>query len=299
MSLLDENAGPAGAGSLGDEARRLRDAGVPVADIQARLGVTKHALTSWLARRPLAKDELRRRAVELRTGGWSVNDIAIELAVARSTAWRWVKHLPLDRSSERAREKAEHSKLMTDARWARHRAERDRERERVMTESEALAGELSERDVLLIGAAIYWCEGSKSKPWRRSERLKFTNSDPGLVGLFLRFLRACGVSTSTIAFRVSIHETADVAAATAWWASHIGVPPAAFLRPTIKRHRPSTNRRNNADGYHGCLVVEVARSRRIYWRIEGLMAGIVRATIVISARRCQPLRCASNHSAVV
>jgi len=30
---------------MGDEARRLRDSGVPPAEIQARLGVTKQALT--------------------------------------------------------------------------------------------------------------------------------------------------------------------------------------------------------------------------------------------------------------
>ncbi len=57
------------------EARRLRtDEGLSIAQIQARLGVTKHTLTQWLrgvpapawTRRPTAKDELRGEALRLR-----------------------------------------------------------------------------------------------------------------------------------------------------------------------------------------------------------------------------------------
>ena len=259
---------------MGDEARRLRDSGVPPAEIQARLGVTKQALTSWLARRPLAKDKSRARAVELRRAGWSVNDIALELGVARSTAWLWVRHLPLDPSTERAQAKAEHSKLMTDARWTKHRADRDAEHERVTNEAAAFVGDLSEWEILLLGAAIYWCEGSKSKPWRRSERIIFTNSDPHLIRLFLMFLRTVGLKTDQIGFRISIHETADIEAAGARWAEQLGVPTEAFRPPTIKRHKPSTNRKNNGEGYHGCLVVDVARGRHLYWHVEGLIAAM-------------------------
>ncbi|MGW5668228.1 hypothetical protein [Micromonospora sp. NPDC003776] len=50
------------------------------------------------------------------------------------------------------------------------------------------------RQLVLIGAAIYWCEGGKAKPWRPHDcRVRFINSDPLLVALFLRFLDALGV----------------------------------------------------------------------------------------------------------
>jgi hypothetical protein len=62
----------------------------------------------------------------------------------------------------------------------------------------------------LLGAAIYWCEGSKAKPWRPHETsLTFTNSDPILLELFLRFLAAAGVDRAHLAYRISIHESAD------------------------------------------------------------------------------------------
>jgi transposase len=259
---------------IGDEARRLRDSGVPPAEIQARLGVTKQVLTSWLARRPLAKDESRARAVELRRDGWSVNDIALELGVARSTAWLWVRHLPLDPSTERARAKAEHSKLMTDARWMKHRAARDAEHARVATEAAAFVGELSEREILLLGAAIYWCEGSKSKPWRDQWSLKIINSDPGLLEVFLRFVELFGRRRVDLTYRLSIHETADVSAAESWWKSELGIEEAEFRRATIKRHVAQTKRQNVGDGYRGCLIIEVSKSRKLYWQVEGVMSAI-------------------------
>jgi hypothetical protein len=73
---------------------------------------------------------------------------------------------------------------------------------------------------------------------------------------------------------VSIHETADATEAAAWWANELRLASSSFQRPTIKRHRPLTNRRNAGDDYHGCLVVDVRRSREVYWRAEGLMAAI-------------------------
>lgn len=101
-----------------------------------------------------------------------------------------------------------------------------------------------------------------------------TNSDPGLIELFLRFVEVLGVSRQHLTYRVCIHESADVGAATLWWAERIGVSADIMRRPTLKRHRPSTNRRNMGDEYHGCLLVEVPRSRLLYVRIEGLIAGL-------------------------
>src|SRR5215470_9264493 len=143
------------------EARRLRaEEGRSIAEIQHRLGVSKHQLTDWLrgipapawTARPTAKDDLRSGALELRAAGWSVNDIALELGVARSTAWQWVKHLPLDRDSERARAKRAKGKQLTEGRWAEHRVERDQRHATIRAAASASVGELSERDLLLVGA---------------------------------------------------------------------------------------------------------------------------------------------------
>lgn len=266
-----------------DEARRLRrDEGLSIAQIQQRLGVSKQTLTGWLrgvpapawTTRPNAKDEVRARAVELRGSGWSVNDIALELGVARSTAWQWVKHLPLDPESDRARMKRRKGEELTDGRWARHRVERDVAHRAVASTAAKEVATPSDRELLLVGAAIYWCEGRKSKPWRPDYGVVFTNSDPGLVALFLRFIGLCGWPPAGVRLRVAIHESADTGAAEAWWREALGLADAEFDRATLKRHKPLTNRHNVGADYHGCLVVTVPRARELYWRIEGIMAGL-------------------------
>ena len=48
--------------------------------------------------------------------------------------------------------------------------------------------------------------------------------------------------------------------------------PRQFRRPTLKRHNPTTIRKNTGDDYHGCLRVEVRRSADLYRQIEGWAA---------------------------
>ena len=273
--------------SLAAEARRLRTVEqLSARQIQARLGIGKDKLYVLLrdvpppewTKRPNAKDDLHQMALKLRADGYSVVDIALELGVAKSTAYQWVKHLPLDRDSEvqRARRR-EHSKRMTDAQWEPHRQARDAARVTTMAATANWVRSLRYRELLLVGAAIYWCEGSKAKPWRPTDfRMRFINSDPMLVLLFLRFVEALGVRRSSLRFRVSIHETADVDAAGRWWADLVGVPVEDFQRPTLKRHSVVGNRHNTGDGYRGCLAIEVPRSRQMYWKVEGIMRGMAR-----------------------
>jgi hypothetical protein len=142
----------------------------------------------------------------------------------------------------------------------------------------AVHGRLTERDLLLIGAAVYRCEGSRSKPWRRSERSTFINSDPGILRLFLRFLAVCGRERDALLYRVHIHESVDAADAVAWWAAELDLPVSAFQRPTIKRHQPRTTRANTGEDYHGCPVVRAPASRELYWRVEGVMNALTGLT---------------------
>jgi transposase len=255
------------------------DPGLSIGQLMKHFGVGSATLTDWLrgieppewTRRPNAKDDLRRQAVELRRQGWSVNDLAVRLGVAKSTAYAWVKHIPLDRDAERAREKQEHAALMNEARWEERRAERDRRQAEVRAAARLEVGAPDDRDRLLGGALIYMCEGAKSKPWRRLERLIFINSDPRLHRLFLGFLATQGRLPDSLRYRVHIHETADAVAAGDWWAECLGLPRELFQRPTIKRHNPATVRANTGEDYHGCLIITVPKSRELYWKVEGVM----------------------------
>jgi hypothetical protein len=169
------------------------------------------------------------------------------------------------------RQKQEHAALMLAGRWEAHRVERDRREAEVRAGAAGDLGPIGDRDLLLGGALVYMCEGAKSKPWRRRDRLTFINNDPRLLRLFLGFLATQGRPPDSVRYRVHIHETADAEAAGDWWAECLKVPRELFQRPTIKRHNPLTVRANTGDDYHGCLVISVPKSRELYWKVEGVM----------------------------
>jgi hypothetical protein len=136
---------------------------------------------------------------------------------------------------------------------------------------------LSDRELLIAGAIAYWCEGTKRKRYRNSERVVFMNSDQALIQFFLRFLDVAGVPRTDMAFGVYIHESADVAAAGKFWREVTGAPREQFQKAALKRHNPKTNRKNVGADYHGCLRVTVHGSSALYRKIEGWASAIMAA----------------------
>lgn len=266
----------------------LREQGVSRKGIAARLGVsswrvnaalhgaaepatTAGALARVGGLRNRAKDDLRARARRLRADGWTYPRIRAELGVSSSTLSIWLRDLPrppIDRAARTAhldRVYGEPRRLATE-----------RQREAQRAAAAAQIGELSDRELLIAGTVLYWAEGAKSKPYRRSEVVALINSDPNVIRLYIRWLGLLGVALETCRYNVSIHETADIASAQRFWADVAGVPLAWFSKPVIKRHNPKTNRKNVGTAYHGCLTIRVLQGAEIYRCIEGWWSAISR-----------------------
>jgi transcriptional regulator with XRE-family HTH domain len=226
-------------------------------------------------KRPRAKDDLRERARELRQRGWTYNQIQTELGCSKSSVSLWVRDLPTPSPQRTAEEQHE----LMNAGLARLRASREQERVAVKQEAARAIGDLSDRELFVAGVALYWAEGSKAKPHRRTEVLQFINSDANVIRLFLRWLDMLEVTRDRLTLRVSIHESADVAAAEKFWADVVGVDVSAFSRATLKRHNPRTVRKNTDAAYRGCLVIYVRQSADLYRRMEGSWYGIVGAAL--------------------
>ena len=101
--------------------------------------------------------------------------------------------------------------------------------------------------------------------------MAFINSDPALIGFFLRFLDTAGLPRDDLIFRVYIRETAE--AAHRFWLDLTGAQASQFRRPVLKHHNPKTVRKNVGEGYRGCLRIDVRRSGDLYRRIEGWATG--------------------------
>ena len=271
------------AEQLRERAIALRRAGRSRREIKEILGIGSNQTLNealqgepppeW-TRRPRAKDALHARARELREQGLNYEEIAAALGVSKSSISLWVRDMPRPErlSYEECRKRAaEGSRLY----WETERPVREARREEVRAAAAGQIGTLSKREILIAGAIAYWCEGAKTKPRRRQDRVVFVNSDPALIRFFLRFLDAVGIGREDLTYRVHIHEAADVPGAERFWQRVTQADPRQFRRTVLKTHNPRTVRTNVGDDYHGCLRVEVRRSANLYRQIEGWSSAIM------------------------
>jgi transposase-like protein len=268
-----------------EQAVQLRLAGLSRAQIADALGLGSggEPLSTWLqgvppptwTRRPNAKDDLRERAVAMRREGRSYREIGAAVGVAKSTLSLWLRDVPLTEDQQRALDLRGPAATRKNAQAARANA--TRRRLHVQATARDQITHLSESELFLAGVVAYWAEGTKNKPWRFGQGLIFMNSDPGLIRLFLRWLHLVGVEPDRLRFRLTIHESADAAAALAYWSEIVGAGQESFGKTTLKTHNPKTVRKNVGETYHGCLAVYVRRSADLNLQIAGWCEGLLLA----------------------
>ncbi|MGD9797438.1 MAG: hypothetical protein AB7H43_06835 [Acidimicrobiia bacterium] len=204
------------------------------------------------------KTEDQARARQLRAEGWTMPEIAAELAVSRSSVSLWTRDVPYTPRRPRARPATGPNRLAR-ARLAEIDAMRAWGRDMV--------GDLSERDLLVAGAALYAGEGAKT-----DRRVAFANSDERMVALFLLWMRTFfELDESRLRVRIYLHEGLDLAAATAWWASVTGVPTTQFGAPYRAVPDPSIR---HAKHPMGCVTISYSCART-----HRAIMGLVRALL--------------------
>lgn len=263
-----------------EQAVALRRAGHSLRQIRDQLKIYNNDILNQLVKgepppawtkRPNAKDDLRAKAWELRLQGWTYDQIEVELGCSRSSVSLWVRDLP---KPERKRTPEEAAAIARRG-WEAKLRIRDEERQRTKEAAKQAIGDLSARELFLVGVGLYWAEGGKDKPYDRRENVAFVNSDPSMIQVFLAWLDLLGVERERLRFTVMIHEKADIAGAEEYWADLVGAGRSAFNKTTLKKHNPKTVRKNVGDTYRGCLVIKVLKSAELYRRIEGSWYGIV------------------------
>ncbi|MBQ0987259.1 hypothetical protein KBZ10_22605 [Streptomyces sp. F63] len=266
---------------LREQAVALRREGLSRRQIRDRLKVHNNNLLNRLldgepplewTKRPNAKDDLRAAAREMRARGMTYDEIQLELGCPKSSISLWVRDLPKPERPPRTPVEASAA-----AKKSREAALHQRNFERWQTKLSAAneIGNLSRRELFLVGVGLYWAEGAKDKPYDRREKIVFVNSDPDMVSTFLAWLDLLGVTPGRRRYTVNIHESADVGRAEHFWLERTGATPDQFGKTALKKHSPKTTRRNTGADYHGCLAIRVNDSADLYRRVEGWWYGIV------------------------
>ena len=271
-------------------ARLLRREGKTYDEIRAVVGpVSDDRLQTWLAgiprppqtrlSRPLT--ELRRECRRLRLQGMSYSEIAAATGASAGSLSLWLRDL---HGAPAVRAEAQRRALKgPNIAGSGRSAQASRRREEQQRAGADLLGPVSDRDLLVVGAALYWAEGSKAKPWRPTARqIVLTNSDVDVIRAFLVWLDLMQIPETERTYRLHIHESVETSSHERWWAEQLSIPLSSFMTPTLKRHKPTTVRRNTGELYHGCLVVRVKKSAGLYDRLEGMWRSLAHAAAVRS-----------------
>jgi len=196
----------------------------------------------------------KKKAIELREQGWSYNQIIEKVPVALSTLSYWLRDIKLSPEAELALIEAEEIGRKKGVLIAQKQY-RDKRRELFAESSlEFDSIELTKDGLSLVGAALYWAEGSKG----RKGGLSFANSDPAMITIYARWLREIlGITTPEITCRVSVHidDTISYEEVEIFWSGIIGIPRTAFMKPLIK----STEGKKKGKHPWGCVSVRVRK----------------------------------------
>ncbi|MDO8523109.1 MAG: helix-turn-helix domain-containing protein [bacterium] len=221
------------------------------------------------------KNKEKFKAIKLRKDGLSYSEILEQVKVARSTLSLWLRSVALSKpQSQRLTEK----KLKSMMRGAQtRRKQRIDSSNAIYQKSGGEIGNISSRELLLIGSALYWAEGSKQKEHNVSQGIIFGNSDPNMVRLFLVFAKnVLGVQDNAIKFELYIHRNGNVPRAVKYWAGELREPIKKFSTVYFKNGNANTKRKNISENYHGLIRVRILKSTSQNRRITGWIQGIVK-----------------------
>jgi hypothetical protein len=131
----------------------------------------------------------------------------------------------------------------------------------------ARIGELSRKEHLVAGVALYAGEGAKA-----DGVVKFVNSDPRMILFFVTWLRAFfAVDEARLRLRLYLHQGLDLAEATEFWSALIGIPVSQF--GAAYRAVPDSSLRSMKH-VRGCASVAYSCSRT-HRAIMGLVEALL------------------------
>lgn len=214
---------------------------------------------------------IKQKVRELRKQGLTIKEIRDQHPfLAKGTVSIWVSDIALTPTQEqRIINKQLAGKEVFIAYNARRKKASAAQLQDAIQEARRLIGVLGTRDLTVIGAALFWAEGTK----RARHVIEFVNSDPNMIQLMLRFLREIlGIPESKFRCRLTIHPGIDEDGALQYWSDITNIPRTQFQKTQQKPPRSSQRKMHNIL-YRGTLRIVVCNTKARQ-HLEGLLQAI-------------------------
>ena len=181
-------------------------------------------------------------AIKLRKQGKSYNEINKILGTPKSTLSDWFRDLRFSKDIKielisEAKKKWAHNITCYNKKRAALILQKTEKIQKV--ESEKIKN-ISERELWLLGTALYWAEGSKRVRWQA----RFTNSDPDMIKFMMFYFRnICKTKEDKFRLALQIHPNVFEKEAKRYWSSITKVPPSQFHKTQTAVSKTSRNKR--------------------------------------------------------
>ena len=216
--------------------------------------------------------EGKETAVCLREKGKSYNEINKLLGVPKSTLSIWLKGIEISPEAKR--------ELWNDGRrkWAENFAIYNKKRSEIALESARFnqnvasrtIGHLTKRELLLVGAALYWAEGDKKDRWN----IRFCNSDPAIIKVMMDFFKKiCYVKKNKFRAEIQIHPNIVEKETKVYWSKITGIPTSQFIKTQIAISKSSKFKRPANKLPYGTLRIKISDINLVN-KLKGWILGL-------------------------
>lgn len=231
------------------------------------------------------KEASHQQALRLRQAGNSYGEIWSVLGIPKSTQSCWFKNLKLNPDAQDILRRKQGNGLKALALCNQHRTHRiQNENEKSRNTFETHVQNINDRDLMLIGASLYWAEGQKTFNAKQGEYpfIRFSNSDPQMVILFLKFLKKIlAIPKNKIRGEIYIQPNLSPHDSFTYWHSITGISKDNLKVYKALSQASKGKRPKNLLPY-GTIHIRV-KGRLQYFKIKGLIDGIIKASPHLTA----------------
>lgn len=196
----------------------------------------------------------------MRLRGLSYREISEKTGIAKSTLSLWLKNLSLSSKHRKRLYTKQINVLSLGPQSQKERRARAIEKI-IETARQEISTPLSTQTLQLMGAALYWAEGSKGR------QCQITNSDPHLILFMVSWIRVVfQIPPTALKARLNLYPQQNKTAIKKFWSDLTGIPLNNFGKSYIKP-LSSGYKKNNL--YYGTIRIEIPKSADLVHTVFG------------------------------
>jgi hypothetical protein len=221
----------------------------------------------------MAKFTERNIAREFRRKGKSIKAIAKELKVSPASVSVWCHDIILTYEQSKRlddyRNRASLPGRLAGAESNRLKKELTIAKHQISGRQDI--GNMSKRDLLVAGIALYAGEGSKYR-----SQVGFCNSDPYIIIFIMRWFReACSITNDRFRFTIGINQSHKyrINEVKKYWETILKMPETSFTKVSYKKVA-SKKVYDNPEKHFGTLTIHIRKSSELMYQILGWIKAV-------------------------